>query len=196
MKKIILVIALLTGWILGTNLLLAQQYIMDDSQSKISLSGTSSLHDWNMRAVTFSADFDVMTNEQDMSVSDVTVRIKTADIKSSKNIMNRKAEDALKVEEYPWIIFDMTEVNSFQTDGRKISGEIVGNLTIAGVTKQVVLPFSGYRTSDNGVLSVEGSIKLDMTDYGIVPPVALLGQVETDDDVDLDYKVTVKKVNK
>jgi polyisoprenoid-binding protein YceI len=195
MKKIIVILSLITGWFFG-GVLIAQEYVIDKSLSSINMSGTSTLHDWHMRAATFKTSFDVKTNGNDITVSDVNVRVKTGDITSSKNIMNNKAADALEAEDHPWIVFDMLDVKGMDVEKSNLSGTISGNLTIAGVTRQVDLPFSGLRTSDNRVLSVEGTINLNMTDYDIEPPVALLGRVETDEMVKLDYKVTLKKANK
>lgn len=195
MKNIIVIVCLIAGWFFG-GVLIAQEYKIDKSLSSIDMSGTSSLHDWHMRAGTFKTSFDVEVDRNDISVSGVDVRVKTGDITSSKNIMNRKAADALKTEDHPWIVFDMIGVKAMDVEKRKFSGTITGSLTIAGVTRQVDLPFTGLRTSDNRVLSVEGGINLDMTDYDIDPPVALLGRVETDEMVKLDYKVTLKKINK
>ncbi|MDA3910808.1 MAG: YceI family protein [Bacteroidales bacterium] len=195
MKKILVIITLTCSLIFSGSSLFAQDYQVDESLSSISLNGTSSLHDWHMRASSFTGLFNLKTQEGELVLKSVKIKVKSSDITSSKNIMNRKAADALKTEKYPWIIFEMTKVESLNFSKGKLSGSIKGNLSIAGVTREVTFPFTGFRTADNSVISAEGSIKLKMTDYGVEPPEALLGKVETDDLFVLNYKVTLKKEN-
>ena len=65
-----------------------------------------------------------------------------------------------------------------------------GDLTIAGKTNKVDLPFT--LTVSDGKAVLEGKIPLKMTDFGIEPPKALLGTIKTGDEIEVHYNTVWK----
>ena len=60
--------------------------------------------------------------------------------------MDSKTHDALKANKYPTITFHMKSVNSLVSTGDTINGSLNGDVTIAGVTRNITLPFTGHFT--------------------------------------------------
>ena len=103
--------------------------------------------------------------------------------------MDKKMHEALKTAAFPNISFKMTEVQQF--DENKLVA-LKGDLTIAGVTKEITLSAQAT-TNPDGLVSFSGGNAILMTDYGIVPPVALFGTLKTGDEIKLNYRATFIK---
>jgi polyisoprenoid-binding protein YceI len=98
-------------------------------------------------------------------------------------------EDHLETHKYPEIIFDLTDV--LEVEPGKF--RVIGNLTLHGVTKQVGIPVSAV--DEDGKLVVRGAVELNMTDYGIKPPVlALLFKVA--EEVKISFEIMLRQVKK
>ena len=63
----------------------------------------------------------------------------------------------------------------------------VGILSIAGERKNVSIPFSGKFNSDNHFV-VTGKEIIDMTEFDIKPPTAMLGALKTGEKVTVNYE--------
>jgi len=101
------------------------------------------------------------------------------------NLMDRKAHDALKEGKSPVISFTQQSVESLSSSNGRVNGRINGQLTIAGKTKQLSVPFSGR--IENSRLIVTGTLDVKMSDFDIEPPTAMLGVLKTGNDVTLNY---------
>ena len=157
------------------------------SESKLVINGTSSIHDWSMEAVDFSCQLVFNINDAEVGqITNVQFSLAVDDIISDSNLMDRKAHDALKEEQSPYITFTQDVLKSFSTEKGQISGEISGYLSVAGETKEVVVPFTG-KLLDNNRITVTGNLSLKMSAFNIEPPTAMLGVLKTDDAVALDY---------
>ena len=95
--------------------------------------------------------------------------------------MNGKIYDALEVEKYPEINFQFLEMNRLSEQ----EVEITGNLNLAGVSKKVTV-VSRYEPQVVGV-RFAGNYTLDMRDYNIDPPTAMMGTLKTGALVDLNF---------
>lgn len=160
------------------------------SESKISVEGTSTIHDWEMRtsAITGSATF---SSEGDqVEISDTKITLKALDLKSDNSGLNDKAHEALKAKKHPGITFTQTDKVRVKTSGNTFSGNVRGNLTIAGETKAVSIPISG-NTAQNK-LKVNGKTTLKMTQFGMEPPRAMLGTIRAGDEITVNFEVELK----
>lgn len=110
----------------------------------------------------------IMFDESDMTKSSVEVTIKAASIDTDNADRDNhlRSEDFFHVEKFPEITFKSSAVNKTD-DGY----ELVGLLTMHGVTKEVAIPFEflGKVTGPMGKerLGFEGHVEIDRKDYGI-----------------------------
>ncbi|MCV9386539.1 YceI family protein [Reichenbachiella ulvae] len=152
---------------------------LDKANSTITIAGTSTVHDWESEV----SIFNIEGTKSDNNITGLKVSIQVKSINSGKSLMDDKTYEALKEDKYPNIVF---EAQQLSITGNKVSGS--GQLTMAGKTKTVAL--NGKIISDaNGILKVEGSNKINMKDYGIKPPTAMFGSIETGEEVTVKYNI-------
>ena len=154
---------------------------------KVTIDGTSSLHDWTSDVTkaewTGKLAFDGATLK---SVSDVTMKIEVAGIKSTKgDMMDEKTWEAFKYEQNPTITFKLT---SATITGSNIKAN--GTLTMAGVTKPIVMNVTAKLLKD-GTVRITGSQALNMKDYKMVPPKAVMGTIKVGEKVTVLYDLIV-----
>jgi polyisoprenoid-binding protein YceI len=163
-------------------------YRLAQANSSLVVMGTSTLHDWEMSARNITANMTVNKDGTSIQkIENVYFSVKSDNIVSDNSIMDSKAHDALKAEKYPTISFNMASVNNLVSSGNTIKGSLSGNVTIAGVTKNITLPFTG--TLQGNGIQVTGSKSLKMSDFNIKPPTAMLGTLKTGDEIKIDYKL-------
>ena len=102
--------------------------------------------------------------------------------------MDDKTYDALKGAKYPYITFKMLSVKSMTKSGSGYALKINGELTIAGVTKNVDINGT-VSVKENGKLYIETSKALKMTDFGIDPPTAMMGAMKVGNDITIKFKL-------
>lgn len=98
--------------------------------------------------------------------------------------MDNKTYDALKKKKYPNISFKIESPEKVELNNG--TGPVKGQLNIAGKTKQVELPCS-FNFENKNMVDVTGKIQINMTDYGVDPPTAMLGALKTGEKVYVEY---------
>ena len=165
----------------------AQKTLTLDAKPQLKISGTSSLHDWDMVSETATGKLVGTTEGNKLTaITSLVVEMPAESIKSGKGGMDKNAYKALKTDKFKTIKFDLKS-SSKQTDG---TWNFTGVFTIAGVSKQVTLKVK--ETSTIGQYTFEGSYSFKLTDYKITPPTALLGTIKTTDAVVVNFKVKFK----
>jgi polyisoprenoid-binding protein YceI len=154
--------------------------------ARVSLDGTSNIHAYTASTTTVTirsmelaapATADVLADVlQPGNLKGFEVTIPAKSLTSPKEGIDKNMHKALKVEEHPTIRFRLSALEPSASGYRA-----TGMLTIAGVDKQVVLAMQAQRT-DAG-LSIAGTTDLLMTDFGVVPPKAMLGMLKTNPQV-------------
>ncbi|HLT50813.1 MAG TPA: YceI family protein [Arenibacter sp.] len=145
--------------------------------SLLTISGTSTVHDWVVTANNLKGTMSYADN-----IKDISLQVPVADIKSERGAaMDKKMHGALKMEEHPEVSFTFQEID--KSDGLSIKGK----LTIAGVGKSVDLK-SEVSALDNGY-RVTGSKEIILQDFGMEPPTAMFGQIVVGDKVTINYNL-------
>lgn len=154
---------------------------------KISVAGTSSLHDWESAVTKADAKSRLELDGQQLkAINSLKVIIPAKGIVSTKGrIMDGKTYEALKADAHPNITFTLTTA---KLSGLNVSAK--GKLALAGVTKDINLKATG-QTNSAGHITFKGSYSLLMTDYGMSPPTALMGSIKTGDKVTVNYALTL-----
>lgn len=161
----------------------------------IKVSGTSTLHDWEMETLKSTGEakfmFEAGSEKNLVSVSSLSFALLVTNLKSDSDGLNDNAYEALKTEENKYIKYKLTSSTiTPEKDGYLIKSN--GKLTVAGVTKDIKMDVHAI-VNDDGTVSTKGSYKLKMTDYKIEPPSFLLGAMTTGDDITVDFNVVYKK---
>ena len=106
--------------------------------------------------------------------------------------MNKKTYDALEADDYPSITFELISISDLESSGNQFSGKATGTMKIAGESSVMTVPFQGS-VVDGSTFKVKGDFSLEMSDFGIDPPTAMLGTLKTGDKVTLNYEFTFKQ---
>jgi polyisoprenoid-binding protein YceI len=168
----------------GLSLLSAQDVYQLDNSQEFKVSGTSSLHDWDMisEGARGEATFVVEGGEL-KDIKSLRVDLPVKSLKSGNNRMDRTAYGAIDAGKHQLVRFSLTSV-------RNISSNQVlaaGNLTIAGSTRPVTLR-AGYRVNGNSIQFV-GNHSIKFSQFDVDPPTALLGSIKTGDDLQINFDV-------
>jgi polyisoprenoid-binding protein YceI len=161
--------------------LMAQQFKSRLAESKMTISGTSTLHDWESAVESFSAS--AMLSGETIKNASFTAKVKS--IKSGTSAMDANTYEAMKEPAHPQIIFKGDEMQ-LGPDGLRIKGK----LTIAGVSRNVEFSAAAEKWTPES-LTIQADYAFNMSDYGIEPPRALLGTIRTGDEVKISFKLVL-----
>ena len=113
-------------------------------------------------------------------------------LKSDKKALDKNAYDALKTKEFENILYKLTSAKvSLERDGKFLI-KTNGNLTIAGITKEITMDVYCVVNKDTSI-SCSGSDKLNMSDYKVKPPSFMFGAMKTGDAVTFDFVMVYTK---
>jgi polyisoprenoid-binding protein YceI len=187
--------AFLTVLLITTNNLMAQDNYTLTAQVT-SINGTSNLHNWHESVEKISGKGEVKQGvDKSLSLQSLNIFVSVNAIKSDESGMVSKTYKALKSDKFPEITFVLSEpVLNIPTGAISYPVAAKGQLTIAGVTKAVIMPVKVSVTEDKKII-VDGSQPIKMTDFGIDPPTALLGMLKTGDTITLSFKTTFSPFN-
>jgi YceI-like domain len=158
------------------------------SNVTLKVSGTSNLHDWDIKSATASVSANITVNTVGAitALSALNFTTPVINLKSEHNGMDKNTYKALKKDANPTI--------SFVSKTAIITGNTVkchGTLTIAGKGVETEL-VATYKVNADKTITVTGTKSINMIDYGVAPPTALLGTIKTGKDVVLSFIITLK----
>lgn len=153
--------------------------------STVWIEGSSNVVDWRCEATKVDAGAEVvpLTRIVDAaSLRAIHIKVAVRDLKCGNRRMERDLYSALRASDPNTPAFI---VGRFAILGDAVTGSALttaGALTVAGVERSVSIPVSAERGAD-GVLRARGSVDLLMTDFGVKPPVGLLGLIRSRNEV-------------
>ena len=167
----------------------AQDFVLKTSKSTIS--GTSSLHDWESTITqldwkgAFVVEKGIITK-----VTSAEVTIPVVSIKSTKGkMMDNKTYDAFLFEKNPNITFLLVTAQ-IRPEGAGQAIDASGYLTMAGMMKSIKV--TGFvKVLTGGEVQLTLSKKLKMTDFKMERPTAMMGTITVGDEVTLNFDLTL-----
>lgn len=181
--------ALVAFFVIISQVIFAQvQYKLDVKNSSMVIKGTSSIHDWEMKVEDMKSAFSLQSANifQDKLIGgDFLINVES--IKSEHSLMNKKTYEALKQEKFPQIKAKVIKAEQSQN-----AGKVQVELSIAGKTKLVNEDIH-LKDLGNGKVEIKGSLDMKMSEYGIEPPVALMGSIKTGDAVKIEFNLVYNR---
>lgn len=173
--------------------LTAQQAPLAITSAKVTITGTTNVHGYivtsseirlvSARLAAFDGDMWTLA-QQPARVEAFEIAIPTASLKSTKDGIEKNMYKALKADKFADITFRTKSIEKTAHGVRAL-----GTLTIAGVAKDVTVDFVVQRAGTR--LSLAGELPLLMTDYGVVPPKAMMGMMRTEPKVVISLALTL-----
>jgi polyisoprenoid-binding protein YceI len=105
--------------------------------------------------------------------------------KDLRKVQEYALKDMLATDRYPRIGFRATAIRKIDAD----QYELQGPLSIRDVTKPALVVLSLHPAPD-GSLSVEGTSRVRLTDFGLKPPTAALGTIGTKNEMLFHFVLT------
>lgn len=172
-----------------TQLTFAQEAKVNNSNSNLTIFGTSNLHDWDMKAARLHGTATFKIEDAKLKgIDKLNFAVDVESLKSGKSGMDKNAYSALNSNSHKTINYTLSTVTKVTEIGNNNYLIVaIGNLRIAGKTKQVPITFTA-KTSDNSV-TLSGKVPINMTHYNVDPPRALMGTVRTGEELTIDFEV-------
>ena len=191
--KLLFATALISALLLLGAMVSSAQTNYTGSNVSLVVSGTSTLHNWDMKSgngeckATFTINGTNITNLSAMSFSTAVVALK-----SDHTSMDNNAYKALKTQKNPAISYVMTSAAIAPGQGGSYTVTCQGKLTIAGTTRDQELIATVKANADN-TLAVSGTRIISMKDFNMQPPTFMMGAIKTGNEITLAFNLTLKK---
>ena len=185
---------LITSFLLSSIIGWGQTVSVLQQKSKVTVFGTSTLHDWEMVAETMSGTANLTKDEKQVkSLSSLTFNVTAESLKSGKSGMDKNAYNALKTGEHKTISYQLSNVESIKPsiDGKGYIIRSNGKLSVAGKTNEESFKVYSLVLPD-GTVQFKGEVSFPMSKYGIEPPTAVMGTIKTGDDIKIKFSVVYK----
>ena len=159
---------------------------------QIVISGTSTLHDWDMKSSKGSADvnFD-FAGDKLTGISGLNFNMPAESLKSEHSMMDKNAYKALKTDDHKTISFVQSSATVSAVDATTYQLKLVGKLTIAGTTKITDLVATAKYNPADKSFTVSGSKKFNMSEYGVKPPTVMMGTIKTGDPLTVTFNTRI-----
>ncbi len=168
-----------------------QEYRTIPEKSSIVITGTSTLHDWEIKAAIDESALllDLAQDESGPEIVQMAVTVPVRSMQSGKAGMDKNTYKALNADQFPRIMFNAIDRVSAQ-EGSEANGwryTVSGRLSVMGENTPLSVPFLLEQTPDGGVL-ITGHTVFLMSDTGVTPPRAALGAIRTGDRIVVTFK--------
>jgi polyisoprenoid-binding protein YceI len=129
----------------------------------------------------------------DMSIADdgttVTITVPLSNIDTGIGLRNDHTKKAVEADKYPSVTLKVARAAlKFPAAGADSSGDAKGQFTLHGQTKDVTFHYAAKNAG--GTISVTGSTRINVNDYGVTPPSYLGVTVKPDVDVSTSFSAT------
>ncbi|MDB5252780.1 MAG: YceI family protein [Flaviaesturariibacter sp.] len=174
-------------------LLSSAQTKFQGSDLPVSVTGTSSLHNWEMKSTKASCDAIITLGVNKISFSSLSFAVPVESLKSGHSTMDKNAYRAMNTKKNAGISFVISSVNSITASSAntyKFNG--TGKLTIGGVTKLTPMTATLVYNPADKSFTCTGTKTFNMSEYGIKPPTAVLGTIKTGDAISIHYAIRIK----
>jgi len=164
--------------------LIAAQMLALAPQSRLWIDGDSNLHPWTCQAIGPEARIEIDGATAQIARA-LTLRVRVDALECGNGKMNEKLREALKSEEWPVIEYRLVQAERLG-DGPRLKA--IGELTVAGQTRTVSFLVDVTLKSD-GTAGARGNVEINMSDFGVEPPSAMLGLLKTYDRITVSFEI-------
>jgi polyisoprenoid-binding protein YceI len=114
-------------------------------------------------------------------VQTATVTVPVKAFKCPNDEMTQHLLEAMKADKFPEIVYRLEKY-----DIAGAQAQATGTMTITGTSQPIAFPIA-LKAAGQGV-QVEGNTRLDMTKYGVEPPVVMLGMLKVGPQIRIEFK--------
>jgi len=161
---------------------------------KITIEGTSNIHDWEMVSDkgACTAVFTFNAGGGMTGVSFLGFNLAAESLKSEHKAMDKNTYKAMNTDKYPYISFTITSCTVQPSSGNNYVLKTKGKLTISGVTKDVDIAGACALNPGDKSINCAGSYPIKMTDYNVTPPSIMFGTIKTGNNINVKFSLILK----
>ncbi len=158
-----------------------------EPQSKLTINGTSTLHDFTIRATEIRGYLTIIRSKTDSTsnnfnknINELNILIPVKKLDSGDGSMNKNMNKALKSIDNPNITYKLLSINPIalpDSVGKSVVLKTTGELSIAGKKNIIEMNVESTLQKDS-TYRFTGEKKIKMADYGIEPPTMLFGTIK------------------
>jgi hypothetical protein len=163
------------------------------ANAAISIKGTSTLHDWEMKSQAGKCDATLVMNGDKLTgITALSFVLAAETLKSGTNGLDKNGYKALETKKYPSISFNLVSGTITAIDATTYQFKGTGNLTISGTTKLTDLVGTlKYNPADKS-FTISGTKVMKMTEYKVTPPTVMFGAIKTGDQITINFNLKIK----
>lgn len=166
-------------------LITVQEAAARQSTIDFNVSGTSTVRGWTCEAKGVVTVTPGKTSSPvpgfASGVESATVTVPLKAFKCPNDEMTQHLNEAMKSDKFPEIVF---RLEKYEAGGGQT--QATGTMTILGASQQVIFPAT-LKASGKGV-EIAGNTRLDMTKFGVEPPVVMLGLLKVGPQIRIEFK--------
>ncbi|MBM4183981.1 MAG: YceI family protein [Gemmatimonadetes bacterium] len=177
----------LSAAMLATALASATEVGAQQSTFDFTVSGNSTVRSWTCTvrgAAQVTTGSGAAVRGFDSGVAGVALTVRVNDFQCPEDEMRQHLLEAMRATEYPTITF---RLDNYQASAQGVTAN--GSLTIQAATNPVSLPLTV--TPGSSGVQIAGELPLDMTAYGVQPPVVMLGLMRVRPQIRIQFTGTV-----
>ena len=154
------------------------------------VSGTSTLHDWDMKAAKGECEamFTFNGNGEIVGLTALSFIVPSEALKSEHTGMDKNAYKALKTDKVKTISYKLISATITAENLIKCAGK----LSIAGIIKEAEL-LACYKINSDKSITVYGKKNISMKEFNMEPPTFMMGTIKTGNDIVLKFDLTLRK---
>jgi len=170
----------------------AQTFTAIEDSVSVIVTGESTLHDWTVTVsgiTNYPAELTLTPAEGEV-IDAFSIQIGVVSMDGGRgSAMNEKIHTALESTSFPSIIYTQSGTATIkQNDNSSFTIVSNGILNVAGASRNVSIEV--IVIVNDGFLKLSAHQELKMSDFGIDPPSAMFGQIQTKDDIAVDIAFT------
>lgn len=195
MKKLIMLqTSLSVLLILFLGILNAQKVYSVKNNPNISVSGTSTMHDWVMNSNSAECKVTLVLddNKNMVGINDMQFKMATKTLKSGKGAMDSNAYKALKSDKNTHITAKLKKAEVTTKDNKNYIVNAKVLLKIAGTEKETDLIVKMKKINVDSY-EIVTSKDISMKEYNVTAPSFMMGAVKTGNDVKLNFNFIIQE---
>lgn len=175
-----------------------------ETNSQLLIAGTSNVNEFTCDC-SCERDFTRSTLEINqhpesnrIDFANARLKLTTTNLDCGHKVMNKDLYETLRAKDYPHISITLLQAEIPARTQLKLVSlnqwmniDAFTRITIAGQNKRVHIPVKGQRLEDNR-FHFTGEISLNMTDFGLEPPTAMLGLIKVNDKITIHLDLVVQ----
>jgi len=131
-------------------------------------------------------------NQNKIYLSQNLLNINTKNFSSDNPMALRDFLKLIKSDAFPSIKVQLNHIETPQENDKDLYSNVNAsvNITIAGVTHQYNIPVSLIKKGD--FISLKGIKKISIRDFGLEPPIEMMGLIKVSEWISIDFQMTCK----